>query len=126
MTITFKKYQRSNFEATANSRDCENLMYIHRKIIELLKANKNEISSSFFSFKRIFIGLYSPVYRIANKALFVEDLRRKLANYNTLHFRSFLAKSNDSILHKGLKPLFLGLLGTFCLLLFAFCRGSKN
>ena len=34
-------------------------------------------------------------------------LRRKLANHITLHFRSFLAKSNDSILRKSPKTLFL-------------------
>ena len=37
------------------------------------------------------------------------DFRRKLANHNTLHFRSFLAKTNDSILRKSPKTLFLGL-----------------
>ena len=31
------------------------------------------------------------------------DLRRKLANHKTLHFRSFLAKTNDSILHESPK-----------------------
>ena len=36
------------------------------------------------------------------------DFCRKLANHNTLHFRSFLAKTNDSILHKSQKNLFLG------------------
>ena len=41
------------------------------------------------------------------------DLHRKLANHETLHFRSFLAKTNDSILHKSLKTLFLGLFGPF-------------
>ena len=33
-------------------------------------------------------------------------LHRKLANYNTLHFRSFLAETNESILHKSPKPIF--------------------
>ena len=41
------------------------------------------------------------------------DLHRKLTNHNTLHFRSFLAKSNDSILCKSPKTLFLGLFGPF-------------
>ena len=41
------------------------------------------------------------------------DLHRKLANHNTLHFRSFLAKCNDSILRKSQKTLFLGLFGHF-------------
>ena len=41
------------------------------------------------------------------------DLRRKLANRKSLHFRSFLAKTNDSILHKCPKTLFLGLFGPF-------------
>ena len=39
------------------------------------------------------------------------DLRRKLANHNTLYFRSFLAKTNDSIFRKSPKTLFLGLFG---------------
>ena len=34
------------------------------------------------------------------------DLRRKLANHKMLHFRSFLAKTNDSILHKSPKVYF--------------------
>ena len=41
------------------------------------------------------------------------DLCRKLANHNTFHFRSFIAKSNNAILHKSTKTVFLGLLGTF-------------
>ena len=41
------------------------------------------------------------------------DLRRKLANHNTLHFRSFLAKSNDSILSKVQKPYFQVFWGLF-------------
>ena len=51
------------------------------------------------------------------------DLRRKLANHNTLHFRSFLAKSNDSILRKNPKTLFLGLFGPIWAL---FPHFSKN
>ena len=43
----------------------------------------------------------------------IQDLHRKLANHNTLLFRSFLAKTNDSILHKIPKTLFLGLFGPF-------------
>ena len=41
------------------------------------------------------------------------DLCRKLANHITLHFRSFLAKNNDSILRKSPKTLFLGLFRPF-------------
>ena len=41
------------------------------------------------------------------------DLRRNLANLMTLHFGSFLAKTNDSILRKSPKTLFLGLFGPF-------------
>ena len=36
------------------------------------------------------------------------DFCRKLANHNTLHFRSFLAKTNDSILCKIPKKIILG------------------
>jgi len=35
------------------------------------------------------------------------DLCRKLANHKTLHFRSFLAKTNDSILHESPKKNYL-------------------
>ena len=41
------------------------------------------------------------------------DFRRKLANHNTLNFRSFLAKTNDSILHKSPITLLLGLFVVF-------------
>ena len=41
-------------------------------------------------------------------------MRRKLANHKTLHFRPFLAKTNDSIFRKSPKPLFLPFLGPFC------------
>ena len=37
----------------------------------------------------------------------------KLANHKNHHFRSFIAKTNESIFHKGLKTLFLGPLGAF-------------
>ena len=40
-------------------------------------------------------------------------LRRKLANYNTLHFRSFPAKINNSILRKSPKSPFLPIFGPF-------------
>ena len=40
-------------------------------------------------------------------------LRRKLANDNTLHFRSFLGKTNDSILCKSPKSPFLPIFGPF-------------
>ena len=39
--------------------------------------------------------------------------RRKLANHNALHFRSFLAKTNDSILRKCKKKTFLPIFGPF-------------
>ena len=42
------------------------------------------------------------------------NLRRKLANHKTLHFRPFLAKTNDSIFHKSPKTLFLPFLGPLC------------
>ena len=41
------------------------------------------------------------------------SLHRKLANHKTLHFRSFLAKTKDSIFRKSPKTLFLGLFGHF-------------
>ena len=41
------------------------------------------------------------------------NLHRKFANHNTLHFRSFLAKNNDSILHKIIKSPFLPIFGPF-------------
>ena len=43
----------------------------------------------------------------------ISDLCRKLANHITLHFRSFLAKTNDSIFHKIPKTLFLCHFGSF-------------
>ena len=42
------------------------------------------------------------------------DFHRKSANHKTLHFRPFLVKTNDSILHKSPKTLFLPFLGPFC------------
>ena len=42
------------------------------------------------------------------------DLHRKSANHKTLHFRPFLAKTNDSIFRKSPKTLFLPSLGPFC------------
>ena len=41
------------------------------------------------------------------------DLCRKLANHNTLHFRSFQEKSNDSILRRSPKSPFLPIFGPF-------------
>ena len=38
---------------------------------------------------------------------------RKLANYNTLHFRSLLSKTNDSIFHTSPKSSFLCILVPF-------------
>ena len=43
----------------------------------------------------------------------ISDLHRKLANHNTLHFRTFQAKYNDSILHKSPKSQFLPIFGPF-------------
>ena len=51
-------------------------------------------------------------------------LRRKLANQKTLHFRRFLAKTNDSILHKSPKSPFFPFLDPFFPFLgkWEFCR----
>ena len=51
------------------------------------------------------------------------DLHRKLAKHKTLHFRSFLAKTNDSIMRKIPKTLFLPY---FCPFLCPFCRKSRE
>ena len=59
-----------------------------------------------------FLGPFCPKTREREFSQ-IWDLRRKLANHNTLHFRTFLAKSNDPILRKSSKTLFLGLLGPF-------------
>ena len=60
----------------------------------------------------LFLGPFCPK-SVEREFSQIWDLCRKLANHNTLHFRSFLAKSNDSILHKSPKTLFLGILGLF-------------
>ena len=53
-----------------------------------------------------FLGPFCPKSREPEFSL-IWDLRRKLANHNTLHFSSFLAKTNDSILRKStLLPIF--------------------
>ena len=59
-----------------------------------------------------FLGPFCPKSREREFSQ-IWDLRTKLANHKTLHFRSFLAKTNDSILRKGPKTLFLGLFGPF-------------
>ena len=38
---------------------------------------------------------------------------QKVSQHKTLHFRPFLAKTNESIFRKGPKPPFLGLFGPF-------------
>ena len=40
-------------------------------------------------------------------------MHRKLANHNTVHFRSFLPKTKDSILHKSPKSPFWPIFGPF-------------
>ena len=52
-----------------------------------------------------FLGPFCPKSREREFSQ-IWDLRRKLANHITLHFRSFLAKTNDSILRKSPKTLF--------------------
>ena len=52
-----------------------------------------------------FLGPFGPKSREREFSQ-VWDLRRKLANHNTLHFRSFLAKTNDSILRKSKKKAY--------------------
>ena len=59
-----------------------------------------------------FLGTFSPKSR-EREFFQIWDLRRKLANHITLHFRSFLAKTNDSILRKSPKTLFLSLFRPF-------------
>ena len=58
---------------------------------------------------------FGPFYPKSREREFFQiwDLHRKLANHKTLHFRSFLAKTNDSILRKSLKTLYLGLFRPF-------------
>ena len=59
-----------------------------------------------------FLGLFCPKSREREFSQ-IWDFCRKLANHNTLHFRSFLAKTNDSILRKSPKTLFWGHFGPF-------------
>ena len=68
-----------------------------------------------------FLGPFCPKSRERDFSQ-IWDLHRKLANHNTLHFRSFLAKSNDSNLLKSPKTLFLCLFGHF----FTFFWKIKN
>ena len=55
-----------------------------------------------------FLGPFCPKSR-EREFFQIWDLRRKLANHKTLHFSPFLAKTNDSILHKSPKTLFFAL-----------------
>ena len=59
-----------------------------------------------------FLGPFCPKSREREFSQ-IWDFCRKLANHNTLHFRSFLAKTNDSIFRKSPKTLFLGLFWPF-------------
>ena len=65
--------------------------------------------------KTLFCPFFGPFCPKSREREFSQiwDLRWKLANHISLHFRSFLAKSNDSILSKSPKTLFLGLFGPF-------------
>ena len=62
--------------------------------------------------KTLFLPYFCPKSREREFSQ-IWDLRRKLANHKTLHFRSFLEKTNDSILRKSPKTLFLGLFRPF-------------
>ena len=53
-----------------------------------------------------FLGPFCPKSREREFSK-IWDLCRKLANHKTLHFRSFLAKTNDSILHESPKKNYL-------------------
>ena len=53
-----------------------------------------------------FLGPFCPKSREREFSQ-IWDFHRKLADHKTLHFRSFLAKTNDSILRKSPKTLFL-------------------
>ena len=59
-----------------------------------------------------FLGPFCPKSREREFSK-IWDLCRKLANHITLHFRSLLAKTNDSILRKSPKTLFWGLFRPF-------------
>ena len=54
-----------------------------------------------------FLGPFCPKFREQEFSQ-IWDFCRKLANHNTLHFRSFLAKYNDSVVRKSPKNPFLG------------------
>ena len=71
-----------------------------------------------------FLGPFCPKSREREFSQ-IWDLHRKLANHNTLHFRSFLAKSNYSILRKSPKILFLGLLGPIWALFSHFLENKR-
>ena len=61
-----------------------------------------------------FLGPFCPKSREREFSQ-IWDLCRKLANHKALHFRTFLAKTNDSILStKVQKPNFCPFLGPFC------------
>ena len=59
-----------------------------------------------------FLGPFCPKSREQEFSQ-IWDLCRKLANHIMLHFRSFLAKTNDSIFRKSPKTLLLGYFGPF-------------
>ena len=67
------------------------------------------------STKTLFLHFLGPFCLKSREREFSQiwDFHRKLANHKTLHFRSFLAKTNDSILRKSPKTLFLGLFRPF-------------
>ena len=68
----------------------------------------------FFPYFYPFLGPFCPKSREREFSQ-IWDFRRKLANHNTLHFRSFLAKTNDSIFRKSPKTLiFCPFLDPFC------------
>ena len=64
-----------------------------------------------------FLGCFCPKSREREFSQ-IWDFHKKLANHKTLHFRSFLAKNNDSIFRKSPKTLFFwpfwAFLGPFC------------
>ena len=65
--------------------------------------------------KTLFLSFLDPFCPKSREREFSQiwDLSRILANHIALHFRSFLAKTNDSILRKSPKSLFLGHFGPF-------------
>ena len=65
--------------------------------------------------KPYFCPFLGPFFPKSRKREFSQiwDFCRKLANHNTLQFRSFLGKTNDSIFRKSPKTLFWATLGLF-------------